>query len=116
MSKRKGFRLFLHGKGFLKSDQMLARFTFEDSISMTSTMVYKNACLMGTQIPDMGPDVPEGEHLVSVTVTLNGQQYSDGEKVSFLYKAVDPNLTEEELKKMDEEDAKAKGKPGGKKK
>jgi hypothetical protein len=32
-----------------------------------------------------------------------------------LYKPVDPNLTEEELKKMDEDDAKTK-KPAGKKK
>jgi hypothetical protein len=34
--------------------------------------------------------------------------------VQFLYKSVDPNLTEEELKKMDEEEA--KGKKGGAKK
>jgi hypothetical protein len=32
-----------------------------------------------------------------------------------LYKSVDPNLTEEELKKMDEEDAKGKKAPGKKK-
>ena len=96
---------------------MLAKFTFEDSVSVTSPLVYKNSCLFGTSIPDLGPEVPEGEHSVSVSVTLNGQQYCDSqEKVTFLYKAVDPNLTEEELRKMDEEDAKAKGKPGGKKK
>jgi len=33
-----------------------------------------------------------------------------------MYKSVDPNLTEEELKKLDEEDAKAKKPGAGKKK
>jgi hypothetical protein len=36
--------------------------------------------------------------------------------VQFLYKAVDPNLTEEELKKMDEDDAKGAKKAPPKKK
>ena len=72
--------------------------------------------MLGATIPDMGPELPEGEHMVKVEVSLNGQQYSPSENVQFMYKSVDPNLTEEELKKLDEEDAKAK-KPGiGKKK
>merc|ERR1712100_708034 len=32
VAKRKGFRLFLHGKGLLKSENMLAKFCFEDSV------------------------------------------------------------------------------------
>jgi hypothetical protein len=32
--------------------------------------------MLGTQIPDMGAEVPEGEHLLTVEVSLNGQQYS----------------------------------------
>lgn len=72
--------------------------------------------MLATSIPDMGAEVPEGDHLVSVEVSLNGQQYSTTETpIQFLYKSVDPNLTEEELKKMDEEDAKGAKKPGKKK-
>ena len=72
--------------------------------------------MLATQIPDMGADVPEGDHMLSVEVSLNGQQFSS-QNIQFMYKSVDPNLTEEDLKKMDEEDAKgAKGAKGGKKK
>ncbi len=62
----------------------------------------------------MGAEVALGDHLTSVEVTLNGQQYTT-QNVQFLYKAVDPNLTEEELEKQDEADQKGK-KPAGKKK
>lgn len=63
----------------------------------------------------MGPEVPIGHHQVKVEVSLNGQQFSSL-GVSFLYNSVDPNLSEEELKKMDEAEEKAKGKPGAAKK
>ena len=53
----------------------------------------------------MGGEVPEGDHMISVEVSLDGQQFSS-QGVKFLYKSVDPNLTEEDLKRMDEEDAK----------
>jgi len=56
-----------------------------------------------------------GHHLVNVEVTLNGQQFSSGGP-SFLYNSVDPNLTEEELKKMDELEEKNQKKTGAKKK
>jgi len=72
--------------------------------------------MLAAQIPDMGAEVPEGDHMLSVEVSLNGQQFSS-QNIQFLYKSVDPNLTEEDLKKMDEEDAKgAKGAKGAKKK
>ena len=63
----------------------------------------------------MGADVPVGDTLVGIEISLDGQQFSNN-GVKFMYKAVDPNLTEEELKKMDEDDAKGAKKPGGKKK
>jgi hypothetical protein len=63
----------------------------------------------------MGGEVPEGDHLISVEVSLDGQQFSS-QGVKFLYKSVDPNLTEEDLKRMDEEDAKGAKKPPAKKK
>ena len=115
MSKRKGYRLFIYGNQFRKSDEITAKFVWEDKISRSSPCVYKNPGLLGTSIPDLGPDVPEGDHLVTVEVSLNGQQYSS-QGIQFLYKAVDPNLTEEELKKMDEEDAKGAKKAPPKKK
>ena len=114
-SKRKGYRLFLCGTNFLKSDQLIAKFCWDGQVTKTASCIYKNPSMLGTTIPDMGPDVPEGEHLLTVEVSLNGQQFSS-QNVQFLYKSVDPNLTEEELKKMDEEDAKGAKKPAGKKK
>ena len=63
----------------------------------------------------MGGEVPEGDHLISVEVSLDGQQFSS-QGVKFLYKSVDPNLTEEDLKRMDEEDAKGAKKPPAKNK
>jgi hypothetical protein len=78
-------------------------------------VIFKNSTLLGTTIPDLGPDCPEGEHLVSVSVSLNGQQFSSSQG-EFLYKAVDPNLTEEDLKRLDEEDAKNRLKAPPKKK
>jgi len=63
----------------------------------------------------MGGEVPEGDHMISVEVSLDGQQFSS-QGVKFLYKSVDPNLTEEDLKRMDEEDAKGAKKPPAKKK
>ena len=53
----------------------------------------------------MGSEVPMGHHHLVVEVSLNGQQYSQN-NVQFLYNSVDPNLTEEELKKMDEAEEK----------
>lgn len=115
MAKRKGYRIFVYGADFVRTADMVAKFTWEDKVSMTASLIFKNGAMLATQIPDMGAEVPEGEHMVSVEISLDGQQYSSN-GVQFLYKSVDPNLTEEELKKMDEEDAKGAKKPGGKKK
>ncbi len=46
----------------------------------------------------MGAEVPIGNHMVTVEVSLNGQQYSSN-GVQFLYNSVDPNLSEEDLRK-----------------
>jgi outer membrane usher protein FimD/PapC len=77
--------------------------------------IYKNQKKLGCEIPDMGAEVPVGHHHLIVEVSLNGQQFtSDGTK--FLYNSVDPNLTEEELKKMDELEEKNQKKGPQKKK
>ena len=77
--------------------------------------IFKNAKKIACEIPDLGADVPIGQHQVKVEVSLNGQQYTSN-GISFLYNSIDPNLTEEDLKKMDEAEEKAKGKPGAAKK
>ena len=48
-------------------------------------------------------------------MSINGQQFTSN-GIQFMYNSVDPNLTEEELKKLDEAEEKAKGKPGAAKK
>jgi hypothetical protein len=82
VSKRKSYRLFVHGTGFLKSDEITAKFTWEPAkdaenpgpgVARSSLCVYKNDTMLGTSIPDMGAEVPEGEHLISVEISLNGQ-------------------------------------------
>mmetsp|Transcript_23440 Transcript_23440/g.17901 ORF Transcript_23440/g.17901 Transcript_23440/m.17901 type:complete len:81 (+) Transcript_23440:1985-2227(+) len=77
--------------------------------------VFKNARKLACEIPDFGAEVPVGHHLVGVEVTLNGQQYSSGGP-QFLFNSVDPNLTEDELKKMDELEEKNMKKGAAKKK
>lgn len=114
-AKRKSYRIFVHGTGFMKTAEMTAKFIWEDKVSLNASLIFKNGTMLATQIPDLGAEVPEGEHMVAVEISLDGQQFSSN-AVKFLYKSVDPNLTEEELKKMDEEDAKGLKKPGGKKK
>lgn len=56
-----------------------------------------------------------GNHQLVVEITVNGQQYS-ANGISFMYNQVDPNMTDEELKKLEEEELKAAKKPGAKKK
>lgn len=64
-------------------DEITAKFTWEPAdnagpaVTRSSACVYKNDTMLGTSIPDMGAEVPEGEHLVSVEISLNGQQYSN---------------------------------------
>lgn len=86
LPKRKGFRIFVHGTGFLKADEITARFTNlpaaeaetpVPSVTRTSPCVFKNGTMLGTMIPDLGPEVTEGEHTVAVEISLNGQQFSN---------------------------------------
>lgn len=63
----------------------------------------------------MGGEVPIGHHHIIVEVSLNGQQFTQN-SAQFLYNSVDPNLTEEELKKMDELEEKNQKKAPQKKK
>ena len=57
----------------------------------------------------MGADVPVGNHMLTVEVSLNGQQYSNN-NVQFLYNSVDPSLSEEDLRKQDDAEEKERAK------
>ena len=73
VAKRKGYRMFIYGKDFLRANtDIVAKFCWDGQVTRTATCVYKNSSMLATQIPDMGGEVPEGEHLVSVEVSLNG--------------------------------------------
>ena len=81
-------------------------------------LVFKNVQLVGVMVPDMGGSLPwEGdtsEHLVTVEISLDGQQYTEN-GLQFLYKATNPSLSDEELKALEAEDAKGKKAVGKKK-
>lgn len=69
--------------------------------------------MLGLTLPDMGEQLEVGNHLLTVEVSLNGQQYTSN-GVKFLYMMVDPALSEEDLRKLEEDEAKTAKK--GKKK
>jgi len=115
MAKRKGYRLMMYGSNFLNNTGLQIKFSYNaGEVERIVQPVFKNSTLIGMALPDMGSDVPIGHHLLTAEITLNGQQYSNfGQKV--LYNQVDPALTDAELAKMDEDEAKNQ-KKGGKKK
>jgi len=47
--------------------------------------------------------------MIIAEVSLNGQQYSNN-AVAFLYNSVDPTLSEEDLRKLDEAEEKERAK------
>lgn len=84
-------------------------------MSKEVTAYFKNARKVACEIPDLGGDVPIGQHQVMVEVSLNGQQFTSN-GVQFLFNSVDPNLSEEELRKLDELEEKNQKKAPAKKK
>ena len=79
------------------------------SKEVTGHVVFKNNRKLGVEIPDLGGEVPIGQHLVSVEVSINGQQFSSN-GIQFLYNSVDPSLSEEDLRKQDEAEEKERAK------
>lgn len=121
MAKRKGYKLMVVGENLRRTEEMCARFSWQGEGDLESTafapVVFKNASTLGVIVPDMGDKLPweeVSEHLVTVEISLDGQQYTES-GLQFLYKAVDPSLTDEALKALDAEDAKGKKAPGKKK-
>ena len=79
------------------------------SKEVTGHVVFKNNRKLGVEIPDLGGEVPIGQHLVSVEVSINGQQFSSN-GIQFLYNSVDPSLSEEDLRKQDDAEEKERAK------
>jgi len=79
------------------------------------TPIYKNPCMLALTIPDMGEEVAVGSHTLSLELTINGQSFTES-GLTFMYNSVDPALTEEDLRRMDEEEAKNTKKAPPKKK
>ena len=124
VAKRKGYKMYLYGDNFLKGNQLQIVFTFSQEAteeqeainkSVMVTPIYKNPNMVAFTIPDMGVEVPVGNHLLSVEATMNGQNFT-GSGLTFQYNSVDPALTEEDLKRMEEEEAKNQKKGGAAKK
>ena len=110
-AKRIGAKLYIHGTNFLKT--MNLRFILGEKVVEVSP-IYKNDTKLACEVPDMGEEIEVGQHQVAVEATVNGQNYTSNGKY-FMYNAIDRNMSEEELKKLQEAEEKAKGK-GGKKK
>ena len=103
--------MFVYGHDFAKVDTLKVRFSHPGTgVSKEVTQVYfKNSKKLAVEIPDLGQEVPMGNHLVTVEVSINGQQYSSNGQ-QFLYNSVDPSLSEEDLKKLDEAEEKERAK------
>jgi len=81
VAKRKGYKLYIHGENFLKSDQLCVIFTCpadeeREAVTHSLNPIFKNSKLLALNIPDMGEGVPIGNHLLNIEYTLNGQQIS----------------------------------------
>ena len=106
MAKRKGYKMYLYGDNFIKSQSVQLMCDFESGTKkVLITPIYKNPCMLAFTIPDMGEEVPVGNHTLNIEITLNGQSYTEN-GLTFMYNSVDPALSEEDLRKMDEEEAK----------
>jgi hypothetical protein len=105
VAKRKGMRIYIHGVNFKRTDTMQVRFLLDNFSPVLVKPVFKNTKLLGSVIPHMGDDVPIGQHPCVVELTLNGQQFTEN-GAKFTFNQVDPKMSEEELRKIEEEEQK----------
>lgn len=112
-AKRFGSKIYVYGMNFIKNEFLKVRFTLGQKV-VDVVPIFKNSLKLALEIPDMGEEIEVGQHQVQVDVSVNGQNFTNSGK-TFLYNAIDRNMSEEELKKLQEAEEKAKGK-GGKKK
>lgn len=107
--------MLIYGVGFIKNQHLMVRLS-KDTAHKLVKPVYKSSRKLAIELPDMGSEGVEiGTHPITVEVTTNGQQFTAC-GVTFQYNQVDPNLTDEDIRKMEEEEAKAAKKGGAKKK
>lgn len=118
VAKRRGAKIFIYGHDFNKLDTLRVKFIYPPtnvtkeiflSQAAGGLVVFKNSKKLACELPDFGADVPVGNHMVTVEVSLNGQQYTSN-GAQFLYNSVDPNLSEEDLRKQDEAEEKERAK------
>lgn len=116
LPKRKGTKVYLYGENLLKTKALQVRFVSETETPVTKIEkpIFKNNKMLGLTLPDMGEGLEVGNHMLAVEISLNGQQFSSS-GVKFLYSMVDPALSEEDLRKLEEDEAKTHAKKGKKK-
>lgn len=61
-AKRKGIKMFIHGRNFMKTNYMRARFIFNPQVYKDVPVIFKNERKLACDIPDMGGEVPVGHH------------------------------------------------------
>jgi hypothetical protein len=54
VAKRKGYRIYIHGDGFVKTNTIKARFSWNDQVTLIEECIYKNKNLVASKIPDFG--------------------------------------------------------------
>jgi len=62
VAKRRGYKVFFHGKNFINSEPLLSmRFSYNNGeVEKHVSPVFKNNKLLGVVLPDMGELVPIG--------------------------------------------------------
>jgi len=62
MAKRKGYKVFIHGRNFINTEPLLSiRFSYNNGeVDKSVIPVFKNSKLLGVVLPDMGELVPIG--------------------------------------------------------
>ena len=114
VAKRSGTRMYIYGSNFVNNGEDLKVKFMLGEKAIELAPIFKNTQKLAWKIPDMGEEIEVGQHTVTCEVTINGQNFTKNGK-TFLYSAIDRNMSEEELKKLQEAEEKAKAK-GGKKK
>lgn len=84
VAKRRATKMYIYGSGFVQGEQSVVSFCWEGNVTKKVRPVFKNARKLAVEIPDMGVDVEIGQHMLTVEVTMNGQQFTTN-GVQFLY-------------------------------
>jgi len=114
VAKRIDAKMYIYGDNFINTGANLKLKFIIDNKEILIDPIFKNSKKLAWNVPDMGEEIEVGQHQVAIEVSVNGQTFtSNGEY--FMYNAIDRNMSEEELKKLQDAEEKAKGK-GGKKK